>query len=309
MDNSNESRIYTTADFKPFKRPPRSYIAMNLPRTTLNNNDQFANEEQRQGKYFAFLRDEEAGKIHKQQENARKAAQNAQKAERGKQAKKDTRRVAETDRTKKHLEDDDSDEDEIDEDSGLMSTEELELLETYHNLNGREVTDDKIKIILKRLTEAMSDLQLNVYTCCVCDLFKKRKYFEHIDFRSVKQKHLIKHMNERLHHHALKPKLPPDLLAEFNPIWTSRPELDGLLLSIDGFQNKQPSVKPGDKDIAYMCTACHFNLKRPSKTNNPPKYALANHLVIGTCPLKELTQMQNKMLALITTRSEVVVYR
>ena len=283
---------------------------MGLTRETLNNNDLFANEEQRHASIIASTKSYEAAILEAAVFKAAKIAAKLCKDQEKAPKVLATRRARVIERTKAHLEVEEYDtEAVIDEDTGLISTDELELLETYHNLNGREVNDEKIQIILNRLTQAMSDLELNVYTCCVCDLFKKRKYFHHIDFRSTKQKHLIIHMNERLHYSKLKPKLPPDLLAEFDCVWTSRPELNGLLLSIDGFQNEQPPVKPKDEDIGYMCTACYYNLTRASETGNPPKHALANHLVIGTCPLPELTSMQNKMLALITTRSEVVVYR
>jgi hypothetical protein len=317
----------------------------------------------------------------------------------------------------------------VNEDTGLMSMEDLAVLEEYHNLDGKELSDDKLQSILKRLKNAMSDLDLNVYTCCVCDLFKKRKFFHLVNLLSTEGKKLIKHMVARLHinrfavrndesveettecardvedraltvnldgailrgdlqsnsegttlcgnmegfilpatkpvvlsnlgvgdltssskgeplpgnlggetlpdnfevvtlPHTLKDgtgpgklngdalllgnlkdySLPINLIHEFAEIWKTRPELEGLILSINGFLLKQRP--PGaEQDNIHVCSACRHSLLSPCKNKTPPKYALANHLFIGICPEPELTPMQNKMMALISTRTEVVVYR
>ena len=196
----------------------------------------------------------------------------------------------------------------VSEDAGIMSMQELQLLDENHTDGA--ISDEKLAKILERLKVAMSDLELNTFTCCVCDLFKKRKFFIKVDLQAKKKATvLMKHMQEVLHFSDVNPPLPPYLVQEFVPLWEARPHLDGLLLSINGFQNPTPPSNPNAADFAYICT-CHDCLKKPVSNNkNPPKYALANHLCIGKCPLPELTPMQHKMLALITTRSEVVVYR
>jgi hypothetical protein len=196
----------------------------------------------------------------------------------------------------------------IPEDLGIMSMEELELLEKYHSLDGKEITDDTMRAIMKKFGSSMCDLEMNVYTCAVCDWFKKRKYFHHINLKDTKSSRtFVKHMTERLHWDGVKPKLPPYMEKDFIGVWESRPHFNKILLSIDGFKDKNPIDEK--EDIMYVCTVCYDSLKRPCKNNNPPKYALANNIVIGTCELPELTSMQNKMLSLITTRTEVVVYR
>ena len=194
------------------------------------------------------------------------------------------------------------------EDDGIMNMEELQLLEEMHTDGA--ISDEKMTAILERFKRAMSDFQLNTYTCCVCDLFKKRKLFKEINMQVTdKMSHIMKRMRQVLTFSAVEPPLPTALLQEFVPLWEGRPHLDGLLLSIHGFQRRDAPGNPKEPDIAYVCTQCYRSLKQGGTSTNPPKFALANHLCIGTCPLPELTPMQHKMLALITTRSEVVVYR
>jgi hypothetical protein len=196
------------------------------------------------------------------------------------------------------------------EDTGIMNIEELQFLEETHT-NG-EISNEQLTAILERYKRAMSDFRLNTYTCCVCDLFKKRHLFYKVNMQpTTKVNHVVKYMHQVLHFSAVDPPLPTGLVQEFVPLWEGRPHLDGLLLSINGFEKRDAPSDAKEKDMAYVCTMCYTALHREGKKTcgNPPKFALANHLCIGTCPLPQLTPMQHKMLALITTRSEVVVYR
>ena len=140
----------------------------------------------------------------------------------------------------------------VSEDAGIMSMQELQLLDENHTDGA--ISNEKLAKILERLKVAMSDLELNTFTCCVCDLFKKRKFFININLQAKKKATvLMKHMQEVLHFSDVNPPLPPYLVQEFVPLWEARPHLDGLLLSINGFQNPTPPSNPNEADFAYIC--------------------------------------------------------
>jgi hypothetical protein len=188
--------------------------------------------------------------------------------------------------------------------TGLMKLQDLVDLETTHNLE--ELTDEKLAAILERLKHAMSDLALNVNTCVVCDMFKKRKFFQPgpIDLLAASSAHLRARMIERLHFEKMEaatpsnPKLPEPLLAEVTAIGATRvPDLAGVILSSNGLVDPllvEPAFahQPAAKVEAYFCKACYTSLLRPCKSQSPPKYAMANNLVIGTCPLDVVAKLR-----------------
>jgi len=82
----------------------------------------------------------------------------------------------------------------------------------------------------------------------------------------------------------------------------------GLILSTAGFVKKAvpPSTGP---DYFNLCVTCYNSLTSDSKKLLPPAESLANNTFIGTCWLPELSSVQYKMLSLIYTKTEVVIYK
>jgi hypothetical protein len=211
-------------------------------------------------------------------------------------------------------------------DDGLTATLEDLVQAANMTLPTGPVTEETYQKCIEALRNSQSDLYNNVKFCTVCDLFKKKNRFKppfNANAVNIGDEKLLKGMKERLQHASLTPPLPSSReLGDFNPehdgcreqalkVGETRANgvLRGLVLGIAGFEKKTP---PGANmpDYFNVCFTCYNSLTANSKKNLPPAESLANGTFIGTCWLDALPDhVQYKMLSLIYTKTEVVIYK
>ena len=189
------------------------------------------------------------------------------------------------------------------------------------------VTEATYKRCIDALIEKQKDIHNNVLFCAVCDMFDKKDQFKApFNARNITDTKLLNGMRERLSHSAwVNQNLDPLPSARDQGVFDfdgcleqalevgkthGNGALQDLILSKAGF--KYPAGAPADLQIAdefNVCKTCYNSLTSPSKKNLPPTESLANHTFIGTCWLPKLTDVQYKMLSLVYTKTEVVIYK
>ena len=127
----------------------------------------------------------------------------------------------------------------------------------------------------KRLFESCSKqlTNLNESACSVCDALHLKQDCVVIDVDTIDDV-LMRHMRQRL---KCRDGLNEVLKQQYD-VSRFATSLSGMLLSMRGVKQEN------GKTFLRMCKPCLHSLKRSSRSNSPPKFAIANGLFMGLLP-------------------------
>jgi len=151
----------------------------------------------------------------------------------------------------------------------------------------------------------------NFFVCAVCDVRAQKKevgwHVQNVNLPAFGTSVLAKNMRARL---KRDPAMNPALACQYD---AGRHLFAGLLLSKHGFHLAAPPVVATQADLFFLDDSCFNSLMAKSKTNAPPKHAIANGLAIGCFPTEvtgsPLKWVEAKLIALVDLYHYVTIVR